>query len=81
MEISYWLWLALGGILMAAELVIPGFYLLWVGMAGVPAAIIAYSMPDWGFLAPVGVFVFFGTTNAVIGHFVYAQRRKNNSKI
>ncbi len=78
-EINYWFWLVLWAILTTAELVVPGVYLLWVGMAALPAAVIAYGIPDWGWQGPALVFAGFGVANAVMGHYYYALRRRGNA--
>ena len=41
----HWAWLALGVLLAAAEIVAPGFFLIWVGAAAVVTGVIAWVVP------------------------------------
>lgn len=38
-----WIWLTVGLVLMIAELIAPGFYLIWVGAAAILTGFIAFS--------------------------------------
>ncbi len=38
-----WVWLTAGLVLMLAELVLPGFYLIWIGTAALLTGLIAFS--------------------------------------
>ena len=38
-----WLWLTVGLVLMIAELIAPGFYLIWIGAAAMLTGLIAFS--------------------------------------
>jgi inner membrane protein len=45
-----WVWIVVGVILLALELVIPGGFLLWLGVAGVITGLAAMVQPiDWPF--------------------------------
>ena len=41
----HWMWLSLGILLAAAEIVAPGFFLFWVGLAAIATGIIAWIVP------------------------------------
>jgi membrane protein implicated in regulation of membrane protease activity len=41
----HWAWLSLGVLLAAAEIVAPGFFLIWVGAAAVVTGVIAWVVP------------------------------------
>ena len=43
--IEYWHWLAAGLLLMAAEMLIPGFYLLFFGAAALVTGALAWALP------------------------------------
>ena len=42
---SHWFWLSLGMLLIAAEIVAPGFFLLWLGLAAVLTGVAAWLLP------------------------------------
>lgn len=44
--ISPWLWLALGVGLIALEMVLAGFIVVWPGLAAVSVAVLLWAMPD-----------------------------------
>ena len=41
----HWAWLSLGVLLAAAEIVAPGFFLIWIGAAAVVTGVIAWIVP------------------------------------
>ena len=41
----HWAWLSLGVLLAAAEIVAPGFFLIWIGAAAVVTGVIAWVVP------------------------------------
>ena len=45
MDVEYWHWLVLGMILVAAEMVVPSFTLLWFGAAAVLTGLLVAIMP------------------------------------
>ncbi|MBX3531767.1 MAG: NfeD family protein [Rhizobiaceae bacterium] len=46
-ELGPWSWMVLGGILLAAEIVLPGFFLLWIGIAAVLTGALSLQLWDW----------------------------------
>jgi membrane protein implicated in regulation of membrane protease activity len=46
-ELGPWSWMVLGGILLAAEIVVPGFFLLWIGIAAVLTGALSLQLWDW----------------------------------
>ncbi|GGK66208.1 NfeD family protein [Rufibacter glacialis] len=48
----WWLWLTAGILLLVAEMVTGTFYLLWLGIAVLVAAVLAYLFPDIYWLPP-----------------------------
>ncbi|MFY8076804.1 MAG: NfeD family protein [Sphingorhabdus lacus] len=42
---THWFWLSLGLILGAAEMVAPGFFLMWLGLAAIIVGILDYFLP------------------------------------
>lgn len=51
-----WMWLALGLVLLSSELMLPGIYLLWIGLAGIVVGISLMLWADLGLFAQVGLF-------------------------
>lgn len=41
----HWAWLSLGVLLAAAEIVMPGFFLIWLGTAAIVTGVIAWIVP------------------------------------
>jgi inner membrane protein len=48
MELGSWNWMALGLVLLALEIVVPGFFLLWIGIAAVLVGTLALMIGDAG---------------------------------
>ncbi|WP_181305798.1 NfeD family protein [Rufibacter sp. XAAS-G3-1] len=53
----WWLWLIAGILLLVAEMVTGTFYLLWLGIAALVAAVLAYLSPQNLWLPPLGASV------------------------
>jgi len=50
-SIGPWAWIVAGLVLLALELVVPGGFLLWMGIAGICTGLIAFVQPiDWPWL-------------------------------
>jgi inner membrane protein len=64
----HWLWLIAGMLLATAEIVAPGFFLMWLGAAALVTGLVAA-------LLPISVAVQFGTFTALAIGAVYAARR------
>ncbi len=65
---THWFWLTLGLVLGAAEIVAPGFFLMWLGMAAFVTGIVAWALP---IAMPAEVILFAALAVAT----VYAARR------
>lgn len=46
-ELGPWSWMVLGAVLLAAEIVLPGFFLLWIGIAAVITGALSLGLWDW----------------------------------
>ena len=55
-EASPWLWLALGFALMALEILVPSFVMIWPGLAAIAMALIAWLKPGLSGQALVALF-------------------------
>lgn len=76
MEIAYWHWLILGILLIAAEMVVPGTWLLWPGLAGLLTGMVAYMAPSLGWEAEAILFTVLAVAFAVAGRRLYARLLK-----
>ncbi|GHF30090.1 membrane protein [Kordiimonas sediminis] len=47
-ENTLWLWLASGLVLLAGEMILPGVYLLWLGIAAILTAVVNLLLPTLG---------------------------------
>ena len=57
-----WVWIVVGAVLLALELVVPGGFLLWLGIAGIITGLAAFVQPiDWPFQ-----FLIFGGLSLVL---------------
>ena len=71
---AHWIWWGIGILLLAGEMIIPGVYLLWIGVAGLATGLIAFYMPEMGFDGHGLVFAVFGAASIYIGNrFFYAK--------
>ena len=48
-ELGPWNWMVLGFVLLALEIVVPGFFLLWIGVAALVTGAISLALWDAGF--------------------------------
>ena len=65
---THWVWLTIGLILGAAEIVAPGFFLMWLGMAAFVTGIVAWAIP----ISTPGEVILFATLAVAT---VYGARR------
>lgn len=49
MDVQWWYWLVLGGVLVAAELVVPAFFVFWFGLAAGLVSLTVLLMPGLSF--------------------------------
>jgi membrane protein implicated in regulation of membrane protease activity len=71
---AHWIWWGIGLLLLAGEMVIPGVYLLWIGIAGLATGLVAFFMPGMGFDGHGLVFAVFGAASIYLGNkYFYAR--------
>lgn len=51
MELGPWSWWVLGFVLLAAEMIVPGFFLVWIGLAALAVGILSLLLWGSGFWA------------------------------
>lgn len=52
----HWFWLSAGMLMAAAEIVAPGFFLMWLGISAIVTGVLAWIAPGLGVPAQVGIF-------------------------
>lgn len=52
----HWFWLSAGVLMAAAEIVAPGFFLMWLGVAAIITGVLAWIAPGLAVPAQVGIF-------------------------
>lgn len=75
-ENAHWLWLSAGVILLAGEMVLPGVYLMWIGIAAVITGGFAWVAPDLGFEGHGLAFAVLGAASIYLGNEYFYKRRK-----
>lgn len=71
------LWGALGALLIAAELVLPGIFLIWFGGAALLTGLVTALWQDWGLINEAGFFTI--AAGAAVGIAIAHARRRNAS--
>ncbi|WP_044549825.1 NfeD family protein [Azospirillum lipoferum] len=71
------LWGALGALLIAAELVLPGIFLIWFGGAALLTGLVTALWHDWGLINEAGFFTIAAGT--AVGIAIAHARRRNAS--
>lgn len=73
MDVTFWHWLILGFALIALEVVVPGTFLVWPGIAAVLTGIVAYSAPGLAWQGLAALFAVLTVASAVVGRRLYAR--------
>lgn len=66
-ENTAYMWLAVGVLLLVGEMVVPGVYLLWIGLAAAITSGAAFLFPSWGFEGHGLVFAILSIVSIYIG--------------
>ncbi len=75
-ENAHWLWWSVGVVLLAGEMVIPGVYLMWIGLAGAATGVFAWLFPEWGFAGHGLIFAVLGAASIYLGNEYFYKRRQ-----
>jgi inner membrane protein len=76
-EIGPWSWWILGLVLLGAEILIPGIFLIWIGLAAIVVGAISFLLWDsaiWGWQVQLLVFAALSLISALIGRRIMAGR-------
>lgn len=69
-----WTWAGLGLLLLSAEMILPGIYLMWLGVAALLASLVAVFTPDAGFPLHGSIFAMAAIVSVYIGNrFFYGK--------
>lgn len=75
-ENAHWLWWSAGVLLLAGEMILPGVYLMWIGLASVVTGVFAWAMPGMGFDGHGLIFAVLAGASIYIGNQYFYKRRK-----
>lgn len=74
MTIPYIYWLAAGLLIAAAEMLVPGFILMWFGVAALTVGVITAFSPEIGWAVQLTLFALI-TTAFLVGWWIYQKGR------
>ena len=75
-ELGPWNWMVLGFVLLALEILVPGVFLLWIGIAALIVGTLSLQFWDaafWGWQIQVVVFLAFSLICAYLGPVSYTH--------
>ncbi len=67
-ENAHWLWLSGGLVLLSGEMILPGAYLLWIGLAATATGGFAWLAPGWEFAGHGLIFAVLATISIYVGN-------------
>lgn len=77
-ELGAWNWMVLGFALLAAEIVVPGVFLLWIGIAAILTGALSLQLSGyafWVWQVQVLVFLVLSLASAYLGHRIMSARK------
>ena len=77
MSLGPWSWLILGCVLLGLEVLIPGIFMLWFGVAAVITGGLALAIP-MGFQAQLIIFIVASVISVFIGQYLYSTSDGNS---
>lgn len=83
LELGPWAWMVLGFILLAAEIVVPGIFLLWIGLAAIATGVLSlllWSAPFWVWQVQWLVFLALSLVSAYAGKRIMAGRDEESDQ-
>lgn len=82
-ELGPWSWWILGLVLLGAEIVVPGIFLIWIGLAAIVVGAISFVLWDsaiWGWQVQFLVFAALALVSAFIGRKIMAGRNDDTDQ-
>ncbi|HRF09687.1 MAG TPA: NfeD family protein [Xanthobacteraceae bacterium] len=78
-QLGNWNWFIVGGILLAIEVMAPGTYMLWLGLAAIATGVIGFILPlSWQFL--IVVFAVLAVVSVLIGRKLQPRAEPDSDK-
>ncbi len=77
-DVQFWHWLALGGLLGMLEILVPGFVLIWLGLAAVLVGLLLLIWPDLPFAVQLLACAGFSVLS-VLAWFTWSRRHPATS--
>ena len=72
---AHWLWWSAGVLLLAGEMILPGVYLLWIGLAAAATGFAAWMMPGLGFEGHGLIFAALAAISVYLGNQYFYRKR------
>lgn len=72
----FWYWWIIGAILIGLEILLPGVYLLWLGLAAFLTGGVVLFLSDASFLFQATVFAVFSIATSLVGRWLYRHFMK-----
>jgi membrane protein implicated in regulation of membrane protease activity len=82
-ELGPWNWMVLGFVLLAAEILIPGVFLLWIGIAAILVGALSLQLWDyffWTWQVQVLVFLVLAVASAYLGRKIMKATEKESDE-
>lgn len=68
-----WYWLAGGIVIAIAEMLVPGFYMLWLGLAAVETGVVVFALPKLSLEWQGAIFAVAAVLNCIVGRVIYRR--------
>jgi membrane protein implicated in regulation of membrane protease activity len=65
-SLGIWNWFIIGGVLLALEVMVPGTFMLWLGLAAIATGVVSFIIP-MGWQAQIVVFAILSVISVLIG--------------
>ncbi|MBX3566870.1 MAG: NfeD family protein [Rhizobiaceae bacterium] len=82
-QLGPWNWMVIGLVLLAAEILVPGVFLLWIGIAALivgAASLALWGFAFWSWELQVVVFLALALASAVLGRRIMAGREAESDQ-
>lgn len=83
LELGPWNWMVLGFVLLALEILVPGVFLLWIGIAAILVGTLSLQLWDaafWGWQVQTLVFLALSLASAYLGHRITKARETDSDE-
>ena len=82
-ELGPWNWMVLGFALLALEILVPGVFLLWIGIAAILVGLVSLQLWEvawWGWQVQVLAFLVLSLIAAWLGHRIMRDRQSDSDE-